>query len=368
MPGLRFAFFGSSVVSAYWNGAATYYRGIIRHLHARGHRVTFYEPDAFERQRHRDLEDPPWCQVVVYSGTDEREVWGALDRARGADVLVKASGVGVWDELLEGALPLARRPGAVSIYWDVDAPATVARLQANAGDPLHRALKSYDAVFTYGGGEAIVRGYLALGARSCTPVYNALDPDTHFPVPAEARFKCDLGLLANRLPDREERVEKFFCLPARRLPDKQFLLAGNGWESKPFPSNLTWIGHLYTASHNPFNSSPTAVLNVARDSMAEVGWSPATRIFEAAGAGACVITDAWRGIEDFLVPGREILVAHDADEVVHIVRTLTRDRATTIGAMARKRILEGHTYTARADQIEQLLAGRGIGATMGVSR
>ena len=28
--GLRFAFFGSSLVSSYWNGACTYYRGIIR--------------------------------------------------------------------------------------------------------------------------------------------------------------------------------------------------------------------------------------------------------------------------------------------------------------------------------------------------
>ena len=65
-PSLKIAFFGSSLVSAYWNGAATYYRGIIKELHGKGHRVTFYEPDAYERQKHRDLPDPDWAEVVVY--------------------------------------------------------------------------------------------------------------------------------------------------------------------------------------------------------------------------------------------------------------------------------------------------------------
>src|SRR5438094_2511705 len=120
--GMQIAFFGSSLVSAYWNGAATYYRGIIRALHERGHRVTFYEPDAFERQQHRDIPDPDWARVVVYPA-DERGAERALDAARGADVVVKASGVGVFDELLEAAVLDLRRPDGLAIFWDVDAPA-----------------------------------------------------------------------------------------------------------------------------------------------------------------------------------------------------------------------------------------------------
>src|SRR5690349_11652262 len=126
---LSITFFGPSLVSAYWNGAATYYRGIVRALAARGHRVTFYEPDAYERQQHRDIDDPPWAEVVVYSGTDEIDVYRVLERARRADVIVKASGVGVWDELLEREVPNARRPGALAAFWDVDAPATLDRLR-----------------------------------------------------------------------------------------------------------------------------------------------------------------------------------------------------------------------------------------------
>src|SRR3954453_15350403 len=101
---LDISFFGSSLVSAYWNGAATYYRGIVRALHDRGHRITFYEPDAFERQKHRDIDDPAWAKVVVYSAQSEADVLATVERARGADLVVKASGVGVHDELLERAV------------------------------------------------------------------------------------------------------------------------------------------------------------------------------------------------------------------------------------------------------------------------
>ena len=114
---MNIAFFGSSLVSAYWNGAATYYRGIIRALSERGHTVTFYEPDAYERQQHRDMEDPPWAKVVVYSADGESGVRRALEDARGADLVVKASGVGVFDELLEAAVLELKRPETLAAFW-----------------------------------------------------------------------------------------------------------------------------------------------------------------------------------------------------------------------------------------------------------
>src|SRR5215470_17885896 len=116
---MRIAFFASSLVSAYWNGAATYYRGIVRALHARGHHVAFYEPDAYQRQQHRDMDDPVWAQVVVYPATQDG-VCRALEAASEADLIVKASGVGVFDEFLEVAVAdLKRNPNLVA-FWDVD--------------------------------------------------------------------------------------------------------------------------------------------------------------------------------------------------------------------------------------------------------
>jgi len=351
---MRFAFYGSSLLSSYWNGAATYYRGIIRELAKHGHRTTFYEPDAYNRQDHCDIEPPDWAEVKVWAAQDA-SLRAVMAEAARADVVVKTSGVGAYDdELLHGVMEAAR-PDAIRIFWDVDAPATLAEMRADPAHPLRRALPGLDFVLTYGGGPPVVRAYEEFGARRCVPVYNALDPETHHPVPAEPRFRSDLNFLANRLPDREARVEEFFLRAAAALPDRRFILGGNGWHDKQVPPNVTSIGHLGTRHHNAFNTSATAVLNVARESMAEVGYSPATRVFEAAGAGACIITDAWVGLELFLKEGEEVLSARDGAEVAAHLRKLTPERARAIGQAARVRILSEHTYARRGVQVDALL-------------
>ena len=356
---LNIAFFGSSLVSAYWNGAATYYRGIIRNLHALGHRVTFYEPDAFERQQHRDMGDPEWCRVHVYRADNTAGVYRALEMARKeADVIVKASGVGVFDQLLEEEVLISRRAGTTVAFWDVDAPATLDRMGSDPDDPFRACVSKYDMVFTYGGGEPVVRAYRSFGARECIPVYNALDPATHYPVERDERFSADLGFLGNRLPDRETRVEEFFLRAAQLAPERMFLLGGNGWHDKAMPANVKYAGHVYTADHNAFNCTPAAVLNISRESMARYGFSPATRVFEAAGAGACLITDEWEGIELFLEPNREVLVARDGAEVAALVNELTQRRARELGAAALERVLNEHTYAHRARQVDAILTGR----------
>ena len=353
---MNIAFFGSSLVSAYWNGAATYYRGIVRALHERGHRVTFYEPDAYSRQQHRDIDDPDWARVVVYPGSDEGAL-RAVEMARGADLIVKASGVGVGDELLESAVIDLASSTTRTAFWDVDAPATLDRVQRNAGDPFRPMIPRYDIVFTYGGGDPVVNAYRALGARDCVPIYNALDPATHHPVPPEPRFTGTLGFLGNRLPDREARADEFFFKPTAMLPDEEFLLGGAGWGDKRRTPNVHYFDHVYTRDHNAFNCSPLAVLNVSRESMARYGFSPATRVFEAAGAGACIITDAWEGIELFLEPGREVLVARSGEEVAAHVEALEPAQARDIGAAALGCVLARHTYAHRAKQVEYVLEG-----------
>jgi spore maturation protein CgeB len=351
---MKIAFYGSSLLSSYWNGAATYYRGMIKELAARGYRTTFYEPDAYDRQSHRDIEPPDWAEVVVYPATAEA-ARAVIAKAAEADVVVKASGVGVFDdELLAGVIEAAR-PDAIRLFWDVDAPATLAEMRAAPDHPLRRALPDLDFVFTYGGGPPVVEAYESFGARRCVPVYNALDPATHHPVPAEDRFRADLSFLGNRLPDREARVEAFFLRAAALAPDRGFLIGGNGWHDKTMPPNVRDVGHVYTRDHNAFNTSPLAVLNIARDSMASVGFSPATRVFEAAGAGACLITDAWVGLDLFLVDGEEVLSARDGQDVADHVAALTPMRARAIGQAARARITRDHTYARRAVEVDAIL-------------
>ncbi|HEV7391780.1 MAG TPA: glycosyltransferase [Burkholderiales bacterium] len=356
--GLNIAFFGSSLVSAYWNGAATYYRGIVRALHERGHHVTFYEPDAYGRQEHRDIAEPEWAKVVVYPGEGEHNALRVVERARTADLVVKASGVGVFDELLESAVLDLQRPGTLVAFWDVDAPATLDRMRDEPRDPFRSCVPRYDLILTYGGGDPVVRAYREFGAATCVPIYNALDPAIHHAVASDGRFEADLSFLGNRLPDREARVDEFFLKAAELLPQRRFLLGGSGWHDKRLSASIRYVGHVYTADHNAFNCTALAVLNVSRESMARYGYSPATRVFEAAGAAACLITDVWEGIECFLEPQREVLVAENGEDVAEHLGRLDGARARRIGQAAYTRVLAEHTYAHRAAQLEALLEGR----------
>jgi spore maturation protein CgeB len=357
---MRIAFFGSSLVSSYWNGAATYYRGLLKALAALGHDVTFYEPDAFQRQQHRDMPDPDWAKVIVYPATPEGWQSSLATASRQCDFLVKASGVGVFDRELEQAAPEAVPSWVPCVFWDVDAPATLEAMAAEPDHHLHRAIPRSDAVLTYGGGDPVVAGYQRVGARLCLPIYNALDPNVHHPVAPRSDFACDLGFLGNRLPDRETRVEEFFLRAAALLPERRFLLGGSGWQDKAIPANVRAIGHVGTSEHNAFFCSGRLTLNINRDSMARYGFSPPTRVFEAAGAGACLISDCWPGIDHFLEPEREILVANDGLGVADALAALNAADARRIADAARRRILAHHTYANRAAQVDHFLNGTAL--------
>jgi spore maturation protein CgeB len=347
---------GSSLTSCYWNGAATYYRGIYKNLHRLGHEITFAEPDIFKRRENRDSAQFDYAAVRSYRTTWDLDQ--VLAEACRSDLVVKHSGVGADDGLLEREVLICASERTRVAFWDVDAPATLSRVDGNPRDGFRRLIPRYDFIFTYGGGSPVIDHYRRLGARNCFPIYNGLDRDTHHPVSPEAKFKCDLVFVGNRLPDREARVEQFFLRAAKLAPEFQFLLGGEGWQGKLLPENVRWIGHVGTADHNAINSSARMVLNINRESMARVGFSPPTRIFEAAGAAACLITDAWTGIEQFFEPGREILVARSAEEIVHHLREISSTEAREIGMAMCRRALRDHIYELRARQVHVILRAR----------
>ena len=357
--------FGSSIVSSYWNGAATYYRGCYKYLARLGHTITFAEPDAYGRQQHRDSDDFSYVQSLVYqpgSGIDEM-----LALASSADVIVKHSGIGVDDITLERRILELQSTCAIT-FWDVDAPATIARMHADPEDPFRTSMPQYDAVLTYGGGPWCREQYLALGARAYFSMYNCLDPETHFPVPPDPSLACDVVFLGNRLPDREARVEELFLRAAELAPDKTFILGGEGWGDKPLPPNVRWIGHVPTADHNRVNCSASMVMNINRASMAQSGFSPPTRVFEVAGAGTCLLCDDWPGIDDCFEPEKEILVIRRAEDVNAALTHYDEAARKRIGLAFHSRALRDHTYAQRAAQAEQAfefcLAARPLGAAL----
>ncbi len=362
---MEIAFFGPGVLPVCRNGAAAYYRGIIRALRERGHRITFYEPDTIAgrgrpaRNRIGSRETgPEWAPVLVYPPNEEG-ARRAIKMAREANILIKVScgvpmSVERLDAWLEEAVLTARKDGARAVFWDVDAPATLERLRKNDKDPFRRLVPEYDCIFTYGGGTPVIKGYKELGAKSCVPIYNALDPLIHYPSPCDPRFRADFSFMGNRLPAGEAQMEEFYLRPARMLKHKSFVLGGAGWERKTKPPNVRYVGDVRPCDQNAFNCSAKAVLNVCRGNAALAGCMPSARVFEAAGAGACIITDPWDGIELFLEPGREILVAKDGEEVADILASLSPDDAREMGQAALSKVLAQHTYAHRAAQFEMV--------------
>ena len=341
--------FGSSIVSSYWNGAATYYRGCYKYLARLGYEITFAEPDAYSRQQHRDRDDFSYVRSLVYQpGTDLNNM---LQLASDADIVVKHSGIGVDDAILERRVHECS-PNSMVFFWDVDAPATLGRIANDPVDPFRDDVPAYDAILTYGGGPMARDGYLRFGARAYYSMYNGLDPDTHHPIGPDPSLACDVAFLGNRLPDREARVEELFFRAASLSPVHRFLLGGEGWEDKTMPPNVRWIGHVPTADHNRVNCSAGMVMNINRVSMAQFGFSPPTRVFEVAGAGSCLLCDDWPGIADCFEPGSEILVVKYADDVVDALHRYNHAERGLIGQAFHRRALRDHTYARRAAQAD----------------
>jgi spore maturation protein CgeB len=357
MSRLNISIFGSSLVSAYQNRPVGYYRGLVRALSECGHRITFYEPNISERLKHRDLANPHWAKVVIYGANDEAAL-DALERAEQSDLIIKCSGVGECDDLLEAAVLELKRPETLVAFLDANPCATLERINHDPEDYFRPLISEYDFILARGGGTPVVEAYAALGASECFPIYNALDPNLHFPVPPEKQFEADLGLLNDYTPEREARVKEFLSTPAAALPDRKFLLAGAGWQKDSLPANVECPGEISADQRNAFNSTVRAVLNVNCGCATRYGFSPPPTVFEAAAAGACLITDKWEGIELFLEPERELLVAANGDEVVEHLRQLTPERARQIGEAARRRVLAAHTYAHRAHQLERVLDGK----------
>ncbi|HEV2130884.1 MAG TPA: glycosyltransferase, partial [Longimicrobiaceae bacterium] len=304
------------------------------------------------------------ARVIVYRSGAERDE--LIEQAFSeSDWVIKCSGVGVWDTELEAAV--AERSGSevCTAFLDVDAPATLARIAADASDPFRGWIPRYTRILTYGGGPPVVEAYEGRGAQACTPVYNGLDPEEHRPLQRMGEPEFDLLFMGNRLPDREARVEEFFFHAAELCPEGHFALGGEGWGDKTMPANVTYLGHIPTGRHNEVNASARLVLNVHRESMVRNGWSPATRMFEAAGAASCQVTDAWQGIEDFFEPGTEILVAEDGAAVARLVREVDDAAAQRIGKAAHERALRQHTYVQRAALVDEILRDPTVAAAPG---
>lgn len=353
---MKLVIFGLTVSSSWGNGHATLWRGLIRALGNLGHDVVFFERDVPYYASHRDMREIAGGRLVLYPDWESVRTRAERELA-GADVGMVTSycpdGI-VASELVLGSAV------AVRVFYDLDTPVTLDRLAAGKPVPYigGRGLRDFDLVLSFTGGPALTALREVLGARRVVPLYGSVDPQVHRPVVPQEGYRADLSYLGTYSEDRQEMLAELFLEPARRLPDRRFMIGGS-----QYPPDFAWSANIHYKHHVPppdhpaFYCSAPLVLNVTRRPMARMGYCPSGRLFEAAACGVPVVSDEWPGLEESFEPGTEILIARSADDVVAALE-LPRAELTRIGAAARERALSDHTATKRALELERALEDR----------
>ncbi|HEX7706739.1 MAG TPA: glycosyltransferase [Thermoanaerobaculia bacterium] len=346
---MKIVILGLSITSSWGNGHATTYRALVRALAARGHDVTFLERDVSWYASHRDLPAPPYCTTHLYTGLPDLTAKHAA-AVKGADLVIVGSYVSEGVAVGEWVLETAR---GITAFYDIDTPVTVAKLAANDFEYLEpRLIPRYDIYLSFSGGPTLARIENEFGSPMARPLYCSFDPEQYFLEDRDIRW--DLGYLGTYSDDRQPALERLLLEPSRRIESGRFIVAGPQYPSHiDWPANVERVDHLPPSEHKAFYGSQRFTLNVTRQEMIRAGWSPSVRLFEAAACGVPIISDWWPGLDDFLEPGREILIAHDSGEVVHYLSSIDDRERKRIGLQARERVLAHHTAMHRAIELER---------------
>ena len=349
---MKIVVFGLAVSSSWGNGHATLWRGLLRALGRLGHECVFFERDEPWYASHRDLREMEGVRVVLYPG------WPEVSRLA-RDELADAD-AGIVTSFCADAFAASGAvldSGALPVFYDLDTPVTLERLEAGESVPWvgPRGYADYALVLSFTGGRSLDALRRRLGATRVAPLYGSVDPDVHRPSRPSPEYESALTYLATYAADRQAGVDALFLEPARRLPDRRFLLAGPQYPPGiAWQPNVFWRPHLPPSEHGAFFASAPLTLNVTRAPMAAFGWCPSGRLFEAAASGVPVLSDRFEGLDAFFTPGEEILVARDTEEAVELIR-LPRAALRRIGARARQRALDAHAAGKRAEQLLALL-------------
>lgn len=348
---MRIVILGLSITSSWGNGHATNYRGLARALARRGHDVLFLERDRPWYADNRDLTRPRWCTTRIYRSLAELRDRFTRD-VRDADAVIVGSyvprgvQVGQW---------VQRTARGVRVFYDIDTPVTLRKLAR--GDYEYLAphlIPDYDLYLSFTGGPTLRQIEQQYGSPRAVAFYCLVDPAVYYP--SDRPPTDDLGYLGTYSHDRQPALERLLLRPARRDPDGRYVVAG-----PQYPGDITWppnvrrIEHCPPGRHRAFYTSQRFTLNITRRDMIRAGYSPSVRLFEAAACGTPIISDVWPGIETILEPGREVLLAKNASDVLAILRDTPERERKAIGERARQRVLREHTAEHRAAELEEHL-------------
>ncbi len=345
-----YVFLGLSITSSWGNGHATTYRGLIRELAARGHRILFLERDLDFYAANRDLPEPSYCTTRLYRSLDELRDRHTRD-VRDADLVILGSYVP--DGVAVGRWTVSTARGATAFY-DIDTPITLAKLARGEHDYLSDALiPAFDLYLSFTGGPTLRILERRHKARRAVALHCSVDPELYFP--EEVPLQWDLGYLGTYSEDRQPALERMLIGPARRWPRGRFHVAGPQYpKDLAWPTNVEREIHLSPREHRTYYRAQKFTLNITRRDMIAAGWSPSVRLFEAAACAVPIISDSWDGLDALLCPGKEILIAKSTEEVLSYLQGSNEDERRRVGERARRRVLGEHTAAHRAETLERL--------------
>ena len=341
---------GLSLSSSWGNGHATTYRALLKAFAALGHRVLFLERDVPWYAAHRDLERPDFCELAFYS--DLRSLERHSGRIARADAVVVGSYVP--EGVAVGRFVQSHATGVMAFY-DIDTPVTLAKLDQGDHEYLSpEIIPGYDLYLSFTGGPTLRRIEERYGSPAARALYCSVDPAAYPPLARKTRW--DLGYLGTYSPDRQPPLEELLLEPARRAPHLRFVVAGPQYPGDiAWPANVERIEHVPPRDHAEFYASCRFTLNVTRADMIRAGYSPSVRLFEAAATGTPIISDEWAGLDTILAPGREIVTAAEADDVLAVLTEMPEARRRALAEAARRRVLERHSSGHRARELDSCL-------------
>ena len=349
---MKIVIFGLTISSSWGNGHATVWRSLCRQLIARGHSIVFFERDVPYYAAHRDVSAinggtlrlyESWNEIVDVAGRELRDADVGIVTSYCPDAV--AASDSIWFS------------PALRVFYDLDAPVTIARLRAGELVPYipPNGLGDFDLVLSFTGGAALDALKADLGAKQVAPLYGSVDPDVHRRVAGKDVYRAALSYLGTYSQDRQWTLHDLFIEPARRAPAARFVMGGAQYPAEfPWTNNIFFVQHLPPSEHPSFFCSSRLTLNVTRAAMRDMGWCPSGRLFEAAACGVPIISDSWNGLQEFFVPDSEILIASSADDVLAALE-LSDAQLSRIAHAARERVLAEHTGTQRVQQFEDII-------------
>jgi spore maturation protein CgeB len=353
---MKVVIFGLTLSSSWGNGHATLWRGLCSALCRRRHQVVFFEKDVPYYAAARDFRElPEGGKLVLYSGLSEVVTRARRDLAD-ADLAMTTS---YCPDALAATELILDSEAAVKAFYDLDTPVTLNRIAR--GDAVEyiptRGLQDFNLVLSYTGGSALDELRSVLGAQQVAPLYGSVDPETHFPVPPREEYRADLSYLGTYALDRQAGLEELFIQPAREHAWRRFVIGGSLYpQSFPWAANIYFVQHMPPPLHPALFCSSRATLNVTRGAMANYGFCPSGRLFEAAACGVPVLSDVWDGLETFFTPGEELVAVRSSADVIAALDR-SDEELTRIGRAARERALCEHTADTRARQLETICTG-----------